>query len=143
MKNNCKYNIGYIYCLCMALVLLLSQGCAKEISKEPNTIPKFTEESSGQVKLGTSESNLIRQAKEIVIEYELTKLPLICLEFNVLDKLFEGKRIIDVREKHGGSCGGDDNISLRLFSIGIELSTGLIWSDAQSMLGQLEKLEKE
>jgi len=63
------------------------------------------------------------------------------LKFDVQEKLFEGKRIIDVREKHGGSCGGDPNVSPRLFSIGIEQSTGVIWSDAKSMLGQLERLE--
>lgn len=144
MKNNCKNNVGYIYCLCIAIVLLLllSQGCTKNISKGSSTIPKY-KEGANQIVLGNSESNLISQAKKIVIEYGLTRLPLICLEFNILEELFEGKQIIDVREKHKGSCGGDENISLRLFSIGIEESTGQIWSDAKSMLGQLEKLEKE
>ncbi len=90
-----------------------------------------------------SENKLINQAREIVTKYKLSELPLMCLKFDVLEELFEGKRIIDVREKHGGSCGGDPDTSPRLFSIGIEQSTGAIWSDAESMSGQLERLKIE
>jgi len=91
----------------------------------------------------TSENKLINQTRQIVTKYKLSELPLICLEFDVLEELFEGKRIIDVREKHGGSCGGDLDALPRLFSIGIEQSTGAIWSDAKSMSGQLERLKIE
>lgn len=132
-------------CLCIAIVSLFNQGCSEEVSQKPDTtVPISKPVVSTQTELGSTSANkLINQAKQIVTKYKLSELPLICLEFDVLEDLFEGKRIIDVREKHERPCEGDPDISPRLFSIGIEQSTGAIWSDAKSMLGQLERLEME
>ena len=64
-----------------------------------------------------------------------------CLIFKELSGKVEGKVIVDVREKHDGECNGDPITSPRLFSIGFDESSGEIWSDAKSLLGQMEKLE--
>lgn len=149
MKNIYRSDKNHIsialHCLYIVIVLLFNQGCSEETSQKSDiTVPVSKRVLSTQTELESTLGNkLTNQAKQIVAKYKLSKLPLTCLEFDTLDKIFEGKRIIDVREKHGGSCGGDPDISPRLFSIGIEQSTGAIWSDARSMLGQLERLEME
>ncbi len=147
MKNSYKSEYSHIsiaiYCLCIVIISLFNQGCSEDVAQKPDAGDFISPHvvSTQAESNNIPENKLINQAKKIVTKYKLSELPLICLKFDVLEKLFEGKRIIDVREKHGGSCGGDPNISPRLFSIGIEQSTGVIWSDAKSMLGQLERLE--
>ena len=88
----------------------------------------------------TPENLLITRAKKITIDYKLTDIKLQCLTFELLQKPFENKNIIDVRELHSENCGGDVNTSPKIYSIGINESTNEVWSDAKSMLGQLEKL---
>lgn len=85
-------------------------------------------------------SKFIEKAKNATKKFNLTKVKTTCLTFKKLDEKFEGKVMVDVREKHGGICGGDPATSPRLFSIGFVESTGEIWSDAKSLLGQMEKL---
>ena len=87
-----------------------------------------------------SKSELVKQAKDLVRHYKLSKLPITCLIFEVQDNPAEGKRMIDVRESHENGCEGDPETSPRLFSIAIDPSGG-IWSDAKSVLGQQEKLK--
>jgi hypothetical protein len=89
----------------------------------------------------TAESKFIQLARSITVDYQLTTLPLECLEFELLDELIEGKRTIDVRERHSKNCGGDPKTSVRIYSIAIDEATGRIWSDARSLLGQMEVLE--
>lgn len=134
-----------LYFLSIAIVLVFNQGCSEEGSQKPDaSTPISKGVVSSQVEPGgTSENKLINQAKQIVTKYRLSELSLNCLEFDVLEELFEGKLIIVIREKHGDSCEGDPNTSPRLFSIGIEQSTGVVWTDATSMLGQLKRLEME
>ena len=86
-------------------------------------------------------SPVISKAKKVIKDFNLTTTSISCLKFNLLDEKSDGKVIVDVREKHGGRCGGDPQTSPRLFSIGFDESTGEIWSDAKSLLGQLEKLK--
>lgn len=132
--------------LFITIVSLFTQGCSAEVFPKTDTaVPASKHVVSNQTELQGEilKSKLINQAKQIVTKYKLSKLPLNCLEFDVLEEFFEGKRIIDVREKHEYPCKGDPYTSPRLFSIGIEQLTGAIWSDAKSMLGQLEKLEAE
>lgn len=86
------------------------------------------------------ENELVILAKKITADYKLNDIKLECLTFELLEQTSDGKRIIDVRELHSENCGGDLNTSPRLFSIAINEGTGDIWSDAKSMLGQLEKL---
>jgi len=53
----------------------------------------------------------------------------------MLDQKFEGKLLIDVREKHGDECGGDPSTAPCLFSIAFDEPENEIWSDAKSLLG--------
>lgn len=86
-------------------------------------------------------SKLIIKAKKATKKYNLTKISMSCLIFDKLDEKLDGKEIVDVREKHGDRCGGDPETSPRLFSFGFDELTGEIWSDAKSLLGQMEKLK--
>ena len=82
----------------------------------------------------------VKSAKQVTIKYKLTSRPMECLIYKMADKKYEGKIIVDVREKHGGQCGGDPATSPRAFSIAFDEKNKEVWSDAKSMLGQLEKL---
>lgn len=86
-------------------------------------------------------SPVISKAKKAIKDFNLTTTSISCLKFNLLDEKFDGKVMVDIREKHSDGCSGDPKTSPRLFSIGFEESTGQIWSDAKSLLGQLEKLK--
>ena len=88
-----------------------------------------------------SENELIVRAKKVTTTHKLTDINLECLRFELLDELYEGKHLIDVRELHSKDCGGDINTSPRLFSIAVSDTTDEVWSDAKSLLGQLEKLD--
>ncbi len=100
-----------------------------------------TAQSATLTEENTTESKLITLARSVTIDYQLTPLPLECLKFELLDKLVEGKHVIDVRERHSKSCGSDQKTSPRIYSIAIDEVTGRVWSDARSLLGQLEILE--
>jgi len=106
-----------------------------ESQKNKIVLEQMDEQSSKE-----PENELIILAKKITTEHKLTDVKLECLTFELLDELYEDKHIIDVRELHSESCGGDINISPRLFSIAVNDATDEVWSDAKSMLGQLEKL---
>ena len=86
-------------------------------------------------------NQLIIKAKKITKKFKLTDVDISCLKFSMLEGNVNERKIIDVREKHSKSCASDPNTSPRLFSIAIDESNGEIWSDAKSLLGQLEKLE--
>ena len=83
---------------------------------------------------------LIIKAKLITNKFKLTKTDIACLNFKVIEKQDKNKSVIDVKEIHNSTCGGDPNTSPRLFSIVIDEVNNEIWSDAKSLLGQLEKL---
>ena len=85
--------------------------------------------------------NFIARAKEAAVKYKLTARPMECLIFEVAEEKYEGKILVDVRENHGGNCGGDPATSPRAFSIAFDDKTNEVWSDANSLLGQLEKLK--
>jgi len=87
------------------------------------------------------EDELITKAKQITQKYKLTEIKPDCLTYEIQAELYEGKRIIDAREIHSTTCGGDLNTSPRAFSIGIDEKTGEIVSDAKSLVGQLEPLD--
>ena len=89
-----------------------------------------------------SNDGFIIKAKKATKKYNLTKTSMSCLIFEKVDGKIDGKIMVDVREKHGGACGGDPKTSPRLYSIGFEEAAGEIWSDAKSLLGQLEKLQE-
>ena len=112
---------------CSALFLLSMQSCASADVAQQNTQTN-------------KHAALIDRAKKITLEHKLTLLPLACLQFVVADEKYDGKPTIIVREKHGGQCGGDPSTSPRLYSLAIDEKSGEVWSDAKSLLGQMEKI---
>lgn len=98
--------------------------------------------SSADADQNVGENPFVIKAKDATKKYNLTKISIACLLFEKLDKKMDGKTIVEVREKHGGTCGGDPKTSPRIFSIGFDDSTGVIWSDANSLLGQMEKINE-
>lgn len=116
---------------------LSNQNNAGVEQQKSQMVMKPTEATQKQ----SPENKLITRAKQITSDYKLTGIALECLSFELLEELFEGNRIIDVREQHSETCGGDLNTSPRLFSIAIDESNGSVWSDAKSLLGQFEELD--
>jgi hypothetical protein len=87
-----------------------------------------------------SEKKYVGIAKKVTKDYDLTGIPFACLDFELNKESFEGSPVVDVREIHSDDCQGDMNTAPRLFSIAIDESTGVVWSDAKSLLGQMELL---
>ena len=85
---------------------------------------------------------LIERARDVTLKYKLTAIPLSCLDFKLAEETFGGMPLIVVRERHGGECGGDPDTSPRLYSVAFDESSGEIWSDARSLLGQMEVIGK-
>jgi len=100
-------------------------------------------DSDKQSKQAEINSNLISRAKQVTTKLKLSELKLECLSFEVTEEKFEGNAMIDVREVHGGNCGGDPQTSPRAFSIAIDNKSGDVWSDAKSMVTQMELVGKE
>jgi len=69
-----------------------------------------------------SNNTFIVKAKNATKKYNLSKIPVSCLNFILQSEKFEGKVIVDVREIHNAKCGGDPETSPRLFSIGFDES---------------------
>jgi hypothetical protein len=132
MKNMNKHIQIILFSLLLAFTSFFGQTYANEFS--PHVKNSYAAKDNQQV-------SVVKQAKEITIKYKLTELSLSCLRFEILKEIYEGKKIINVYEKHNEICGGDPIISHRLYSIIIEKQTGLLWSDAKSLSGQLERLE--
>lgn len=125
--------------LCVTALVFL-QACSEDV---PAKIEAPIAEAVVVKEVLSPEDKLVNRVNNIVEDYQLTDLPSDCLKFEVLDKPVDTKRVVDVREKHGGACLGDPETSPRLFSIAIDESTGVIWSDAKSAAGNLEMLKKE
>lgn len=131
-------------CLITIILSIFLSGCGDGASSKKSVSDQVMLQAGSLEAKSTGkpdEDKLIRRAQAVTTKYKLTKLSLDCLKFEMLDELYEGKVMIDVREVHNSKCGGDPAVSPRLFSIGIDNKTGAIWSDAKSLVGQLEKLE--
>jgi hypothetical protein len=124
--------IRAFYLLTLALTFILPIGC------------DAGNDQSNQVTTNSAnDKNItayIEHAKNIVKNNELTDIPIKCLKFVNVEDSQEFKAIIDVREVHNKTCGGDSQTSPRLFTIAFTKDNH-IWSDAKSLLGQLEPLD--
>ena len=94
-------------------------------------------------KLSTVKNNLVTRAKQTTLKYNLSRITITCLTFHVADEKYEGKPLVDVHEIHDKKCGGDPQTSPRLFSVAFDDRTGEIWSDAKSLVSQMEIIGKE
>ena len=135
-----KFNI---YPFILLLLLSTNAYSASNEHKEKTGIaPTETINAESHKRSTTLDNKLITKAKKITADYKLSPVKQECLTYEIQKNMFEGKRIIDVREVHSKTCGGDGRTTPRRFSIAIVEQTGEVWSNARSMLGQLEKLDK-
>ncbi|MDH5181714.1 MAG: hypothetical protein OEY07_18785 [Gammaproteobacteria bacterium] len=88
-----------------------------------------------------SQDAAVEKTMAIIEKHQLTKLAPNCFVVSIGNELVNGRFVIDVREHHSKECGGDQNVSLRLFSLEIEQKTGKVWTDANSLDGEYRLIE--
>jgi hypothetical protein len=86
----------------------------------------------------TDHSPALDTLRAVVARHRLTALPLLCLVFDRQDG--SGLVTYDVRERHGGRCGGDSTTSPRLFSVAVDTVTWIVTTDARSRTAEMEPL---
>jgi hypothetical protein len=65
-----------------------------------------------------------------------------CIIFVGPEEIVSGKIIyVTVREKHNEECGGDPDTAPKLYSVGFELNSNEVWTDARSENSMMELLE--
>jgi hypothetical protein len=139
--------IFFLLFSCISVLIMASlfsaEACRQNsANKNKPQIKKFNEITKGGDKKNDQKNlDFIDQAKQISMQYALTDISLDCLKFILLEGLHDGKVIVDVRELHNETCGGDPVTSPRLYSIGFDKTDSSIWSDAKSLVGQMEPLE--
>lgn len=125
-----KRKFGPFVFACSAFILLSMLSCARTDAEQQST-------PTGK------HAALVDRAKQITLKYKLTQIPSTCLQFEVGGEKYNGRPTVVVREKHGGACGGDPNTSPRLYTLAIDEKSGEAWSDAKSLLGQMEKINRQ
>ncbi len=93
-----------------------------------------------QLSQATDDSSKIDQVRKAIVRNHLTSLKSQCLLFDV-DSNDPDATFVDVRERHGGQCGGDPSVEPRLFTIRIDRKTGKMSTDARSDTGEFKPLE--
>ena len=130
------------------LTLLGSSQEQAAAADKPN--PKLTQASPAATAANVATSPgtknsltlLNETAIRIIRKHNLSQLKPNCLVFEILPKRVNNRDMINVREKHDSTCSGDPNTSPKLFSLQIDSTTGDVWSDANSLTGEFEKLKK-
>lgn len=125
--------IEWKFLLIMLLALIFPFGCSANDGVANNVTEKEDKISKGVL-------SYTELAKKIVEDYDLTSLPLECLTFENIGEADGFKVVINVRELHNANCKGDIKVSPRLFSIAFDKNKK-VWTDAKSLLGQLERLD--
>ena len=123
--------------LAMPLFLCVVVACADESHYQTNVLAQGD---LSEIVQGDNQDEIIVEAKQIVDKYKLTTIKPACLYYDVLNAKYDGMQMIDVREIHGGECGGDARTAPRLFSIGVDEKNNTIWTDANSLTSELERL---
>jgi hypothetical protein len=122
--------------LILLLALIFPVGCNADNGAARNESVKAKKEE----KVEKGIVSYTELAKKIVEDYDLTSVPLECLTFENAGEADGFKVVVNVREIHNESCKGDTQVSPRLFSIAFD-KNDKVWSDAKSLLGQLERLD--
>lgn len=139
MTNN-KYRSFRLLYATLA-ILAFAQGCTKKApdstgsSGPPATTaptPGAPVTSSPQSSQNTADTVLVNVSQAIRKD-RLTPLPDQCLAYSFEPKPPEGNYIVDVRENHQGSgCNGDPQTQPLLFSVKVEIKSGIMYTDAGS-----------
>lgn len=88
-----------------------------------------------------AEARIAAVAERAIDSHRLTALPRACRSLDV-EPSGRGRWEVEVRERHGGTCGGDPATAPRLFAIRIveRGSARTLYSDAQTLDGTFERL---
>lgn len=86
---------------------------------------------------------LIVRAEKAVREHKLSEVKLACMKFTAATEPFQRFPTVDIHEVHNKECGGDPTTSPRIFSVAFDDKTGAVWSDAKSLVGQMEVVGTE
>ena len=119
-------------------VILLTALCSAACSEKKPAGPVEKERSPAQADLSDDAMDRVARA---IRKHRLTKLPVECLTFLADETPGPGSLRIEVREKHGGKCGGDPATSPRLFTVEVDRKSGRIFTDANSADGSFRPLE--
>jgi len=117
-----------------------TQACSESVSEAKIA---DTKKVTGEVRANAipDQEAAIHKAMHLMKKYKLTKLPENCVVLSIANELVKGRYVIDAREYHGNGCGGDPQVSLRLFSMEIDSKSGKAWTDSGSPTGEYRLLE--
>ena len=85
-----------------------------------------------------SQEKALELTRRATIHFQLTPLPLDCLQFEEVED--PGYFIWVVRERHDANCRGDPQRPARTFTIRTHKVTGSMTTDAQNLQGKMELL---
>lgn len=88
------------------------------------------------------ETQFIERVKDVVTRYKLTQQPIDRLSFEWVEQSTLRTRLVNVRERHTSKGGGDPSTAPRLFSVRLDVASGVLWTDALSPTGEFEPLPK-
>jgi hypothetical protein len=86
-------------------------------------------------------ADALESIRQTISKNRMSKLPSQCIALEEMDTTNPHLLLVSVREKHGGDCGGDPGVSVRLFSVQLDLKTGKMLSDAGSVDGEFKALK--
>ena len=119
--------------LCVVATAACSPSSDAPSSTAPDTAtqaPKVpASSSSAPSSADANEDAAVAKVVAAIQQHHLTSLSPDCLDYLIGDEDAQGI-VVDVHEKHDGHCGGDPDVSPRLFSIRVA-SNGQLTSDAQ------------
>lgn len=125
--KNCRFRpLLLAFVVALLLISCVGADAGQPIAKQP---------------AGTD--NLVVRAKQATLKHGLSTINIACLDFKVSKEKFAGKPLVDAREIHNDECGGDPQTAPRIFSIAFDDQTGAVWSDARSLVGQMEMVGME
>lgn len=86
-------------------------------------------------------ADALERIRQAISKTRLSTRPPQCIALEEMDSTSPNLLLVSVREKHGGDCGGDPSVSVRLFSVQLDLKTGKMLSDAGSVDGEFKALK--
>ncbi len=126
-------------------LLALAPACSRHDSPPPPPRQSSAPVAEPSASTPAAQHHRVTAAEEKLValaiaKHGLTTLPQHCLSMSLVDEVASVKSI-DVREKHGGACGGDPLTAPRLFTMKLDSATGTLWTDARSLNGEFVKLQ--
>lgn len=124
--------------LTWVLLTLGAIGCGTRDARDPRGADSTAASSprSQEAMPARADEQRLRDA---IARHRLSSLPNECLTLERSEKSV-AYQTFDVRERHGGTCGGDPGTAPRLFSMRVDNATGAISTDAKTLPGEFEPL---